>query len=109
MERACFLILSGKVTVTRGQRHVNTLGPGEFFGELAAIDPGPRNATVTALSESDLLMIGPRQFAALSEIPAFRDALLKSMANRLRAKSAARVAPMDEAYRAPVPAMAAPS
>ena len=60
------------------------MGPGDFFGELAALNPGPRNATVTALSELDVLIIGPREYTAMAEIPGFRDALLRSMARRLR-------------------------
>lgn len=82
--REFFLILSGTVAVTQGRRRVNTLGAGDFFGELAAMNPGPRNATVTALTEVDVLIIGPREFAAMAEIPGFRDALFKAMAHRLR-------------------------
>jgi CRP/FNR family transcriptional regulator, cyclic AMP receptor protein len=82
--REFFLILSGTVAITQRGRRVNTLGPGDFFGELAALNPGPRNATVTALSDVDVLIIGPREFDAMADIPGFRDALLKSMAGRLR-------------------------
>ncbi len=82
--REFFLILTGHVAVTRGGRRINQLGPGNFFGELAAMNPGPRNATVTALSEVDVLIIGPREFAATANIPGFRDALFLSMARRLR-------------------------
>ena len=39
--REFFLILSGTVAVTQAGRRVNTLGPGDFFGELAAMNPGP--------------------------------------------------------------------
>jgi CRP/FNR family cyclic AMP-dependent transcriptional regulator len=86
--REFFLILSGWVAVTQQGRRVNTLGQGNFFGELAAMDPGPRNATVTALSDLDVLIIGPREFSAMADIPGFRDALLRSMASRLRSMDA---------------------
>jgi CRP/FNR family transcriptional regulator, cyclic AMP receptor protein len=82
--REFFLILSGSVAVTQLGRRVNTLGSGDFFGELAAMDPGPRNATVTALTDLDVLIIGPRELSAMSEIPGFRGALFRSMASRLR-------------------------
>lgn len=82
--REFFLILSGTVAVTQQGRRVNTLGPGDFFGELAAMNPGPRNATVTALSDLEVLIIGPREFAAMTDIPGFRDALFKAMARRLQ-------------------------
>jgi CRP-like cAMP-binding protein len=86
--REFFLILSGSVAVTQMGRRVNTMGPGDFFGELAAMDPGPRNATVTALSDLDVLIIGPRELSAMSDIPGFRGALFRSMASRLRAVEA---------------------
>jgi CRP-like cAMP-binding protein len=94
--REFFLILSGTVAVTQKGRRVNMLGPGDFFGELAAMNPGPRNATVSALSDLDVLIIGPREFAAMADIPGFRDALLKSMARRLRTVDARLAAALDE-------------
>ena len=94
--REFFLILSGSVAVTQKGRRVNTLGPGDFFGELAAMDPGPRNATVTALSDLDVLIIGPREFSAMADIPGFRDALFRSMAGRLRTVDAQLAAALDE-------------
>ena len=100
--REFFLILSGRVAVTQKGRRVNALGPGDFFGELAAMDPGPRNATVTALSDLDVLIIGSREFAAMGNIQGFRDALLRSMASRLRAMDARLAAVIDQ-LEAPAP------
>ena len=94
--REFFLILTGTVGVTQKGRRVNTLGPGDFFGELAALNPGPRHATVTALSDVDVLIIGPREFAAMADIPGFRDALLKSMASRLRTVDARLAAALED-------------
>ena len=93
--REFFLILSGSVAVTQMGRRVNTMGPGDFFGELAAMDPGPRNATVTALSDLDVLIIGPRELSAMSDIPGFRGALFRSMASRLREVEARLAAVLD--------------
>ena len=40
--REFFLILSGTVDVTpNGRSHRTHLGPGDYFGELAAVNPGP--------------------------------------------------------------------
>ncbi len=96
IDRDFFLILSGMVKVTQKDRQVNTLGPGDFFGELAALNPGPRNATVTALSDVDVLIIGPRELNAMAEIPGFRDALLKGMASRLRTVDAQLAQAFDQ-------------
>ena len=93
--RELFLILTGSVAVTQQGRRVNTLSAGDFFGELAAMDPGPRNATVTALSDLDVLIIGPREFSAMADIPGFRDALFRNMASRLRVAEARLAAALD--------------
>jgi CRP/FNR family cyclic AMP-dependent transcriptional regulator len=93
--REFFLILSGSVAVTQAGQRVNTLGSGDFFGELAAMDPGPRNATVTALTDLDVLIIGPRELSAMSDIPGFRGALFRSMARRLRTLEARLVELLD--------------
>ncbi len=42
------MILSGRAKVVRGGRRAATLGPGEYFGEMAVIDGGRRTATVFA-------------------------------------------------------------
>jgi len=83
-DRELFLILDGTVEVMQAGRRVNALGPCDFFGELGALNTGPHSATVTALSDVELLVIGPREFDSLAQIPGFRNALLKRMANRLR-------------------------
>src|SRR5947209_8645666 len=42
------LLLQGKAKVTVNNRLRSVLGPGDYFGEMAIIDRGPRSATVTA-------------------------------------------------------------
>src|SRR3954452_23622770 len=43
-----FVIESGEVSISRGGEHIRKLGPGDYFGEMAVIDQGPRSASVTA-------------------------------------------------------------
>ncbi len=57
-----FIIDSGEATVTRAGTTVNTLGPGDWFGELALIAKGPRTATVTATSELRCRTLASFQF-----------------------------------------------
>ena len=49
-----FVILDGSADVTIGGRKKATLGPGDFFGEIALLDGGPRTATVTAKTDVNL-------------------------------------------------------
>ena len=82
--RELFVILSGRASVTRAGRVVNLLGAGDYFGELAAIEAAPRSATVTATTDLDVLIIGPREFEAIVDIPGFRNALFAGMSRRIR-------------------------
>jgi CRP-like cAMP-binding protein len=88
-----FLILEGNATVSRNGRKVATLGPGDYFGELALLDRGPRNATVKADGDLEVLVLGQREFSGvLDEVPTIAHKLLSSMATRLREADAKEVA-----------------
>jgi CRP-like cAMP-binding protein len=45
-----FLIVDGAAAIESGGESVASLGPGDFFGEVGALDQGPRTATVRATS-----------------------------------------------------------
>jgi len=87
-----FLILEGQATVRRNGRKVATLGPGQYFGELALLDRAPRNATVEADTAMTLIVVGQREFSGLlDEIPGLAHKILRSMATRLREADARAV------------------
>lgn len=46
-----FVILDGTAEVSRGDEVVATLGPNDFFGEIAILESVRRTATVTAVSD----------------------------------------------------------
>ena len=80
-----YLILEGQAVVRRNGRRVAMLGPGQYFGELALLDQGPRTATVVADADMTLLVLGQREFAAvLDAVPRVSHKLLQAMAHRLR-------------------------
>lgn len=80
-----FVVLSGKLSVSSGGKEFAVLGEGDFFGELALFDPAPRDATVTAVSASELLVIGSRQFIPLlQDVPLLARRVTAGLARRLR-------------------------
>ena len=89
--REFFLILVGEAVVRRGDDEVATLEPGQWFGELALIDNEPRSATVQAVTDMKLLVLGQAEFAGLLEtVPGIAAKLLTGMAHRLREADTAR-------------------
>lgn len=56
------LILQGKAKVTVNGRLRAKLGPGDYFGEMAIIDRGPRSATVTCDTDVQTLAIASWDF-----------------------------------------------
>ncbi len=83
--REFFVLLSGEVSVVAGGQEVNVLREGQWFGELAIIDPAPRDATVTATTDCELLLIDSRRFRPLlEEVPVLAHKIMVSLARRLR-------------------------
>jgi CRP/FNR family transcriptional regulator, cyclic AMP receptor protein len=79
-----FVILEGSVDISRGGKKLATLGPGDFFGELAMLGRVPRTATATAATPARLLVVGHREFTSLlASQPAIRDKVLRAVAQRI--------------------------
>ena len=88
---ALFVIISGKVKVTRvsddGREVILTiLSDSDFFGEMAIIDGLSRSANVTAIEDSEIFIIQRSDFLdLLYNHPEVSIALLQEMTKRLRA------------------------
>jgi len=79
------VLVSGHVGVERDGERINTLGPGDFFGEIALIERGPRTATCTTESPARLLVLNHRDFHSLiEEFPEIAALVLATLAHRVR-------------------------
>ncbi len=79
-----FIILSGSVTVHAGGK-THTLGPGQFFGEMALLAGKPRSATVTAAEPVEVLILETMYFRPfLIKNPSVAVTILEVVADRLR-------------------------
>jgi CRP-like cAMP-binding protein len=80
-----FVIESGTAQVSIGGEEVRMLGPGDYFGEIALIDSGPRSATVVA--DTDLTCQGMTAWAfrpLVESSPALAWPLIENLVARLR-------------------------
>jgi CRP/FNR family cyclic AMP-dependent transcriptional regulator len=88
-----YIIISGKVKVfssdEEGKEVVfSTLGPREYFGEVALIDEEPRSASVMTMESSKLAMISKADFQEyLARHPSIAISLLRTLARRMRVET----------------------
>jgi CRP-like cAMP-binding protein len=80
-----YVLLEGEAKVVRNGRKIATLGAGEWFGELALLDPAPRDADVVTISPGVVCMLDAKSFRKLvTEMPNLTSRLLAGLARRVR-------------------------
>jgi CRP-like cAMP-binding protein len=78
-----FVLAEGSAAVTASGNDVATLGPGDFFGEIAILGHGRRTATVTTTSAARLFVMFGAEFRRLQEAhPDIAGRLEAAMAER---------------------------
>ena len=79
-----FVIIDGKVEVTRKGKRVAMRGGGEFVGEIALLEETPRTATVTAKTPLRLFVLTRKDFRHLvNENPSVERKVLRALARRV--------------------------
>jgi CRP/FNR family cyclic AMP-dependent transcriptional regulator len=88
---ALYIIATGRVKIVLPPADAGepailaTLGPGQFFGELAVLDGRPHSASVVAVEPTRALMLGHADFERLFESePAIRHSLVLALASEIR-------------------------
>ena len=85
-----YIVLDGKIKLGRtssdGRENLLAiLGPGQMFGELSLFDPGPRSATVTAVTDASFASLSHEDLLKwLEGRPQVARGLLSQIASRLR-------------------------
>jgi CRP/FNR family transcriptional regulator, cyclic AMP receptor protein len=86
--REFFVLVEGSADVRRRNRKVNTLGGGDFFGEIALVSQRPRTATVTTSSPVRALVVTDQSFRSLLDrAPDVQRKVLQALADRVAADS----------------------
>ena len=85
-----YVVVEGMTRVTAEGEAVADIGPGSFFGEMALLDGGERVATVTALTDLELLVLHRDEFNEMLAIamPTIAPKLLAVVGRRVRALEA---------------------
>ena len=80
-----YLIVQGHAEVKRDGRTIRTLGPGEYFGEIALLCDRPRTATVEAKDPTTCFILTRWDFKGILEAnPTMAISLLEAVASRVQ-------------------------
>ena len=79
------VIVEGRAGVVQNGDTLRELGPGDYLGEIALIDGGPRTATVTAIDPVRALIVERSDFRRLiDDFSAVRFHVLTVLTQRIR-------------------------
>lgn len=94
ISQSMYIVVSGQVRVHDGDRTIAMLGPRDLVGELSALDPEPRLASVTAFDETHFFRLDHDPlFELMSEHTSVARALIHVLCDRLRAEVRTRDVP----------------
>ncbi len=83
-EDCMYLIVSGRVRITREGAFLRELGPREFFGEMAMFTGSTRSASIEAVEPVHLLRIERQDLLRLmEELPGIAIAICQTLSDRL--------------------------
>jgi CRP-like cAMP-binding protein len=82
---AFYVIVSGKVDVMKGGKHLTTMGGGDAFGEMSLLDGYPRATSVVAEEDTECLVMTRWDFTAeLNTNPSIALTMLPVLSKRIR-------------------------
>ena len=82
---AFYVVVDGRLVVSRNGMTLRELGPGDFLGEISLVDGRPRTATVTATGPVKALVIRRPEFLELMDrYGAVRLGVLMALTERVR-------------------------
>jgi len=90
VEEHLYAVVRGRLRVHHGERTITVLGAGSTVGELAALVPEPRTASVTALEPTVLLRIDrPLLEELLADRPALATGIIAALVAMVRERARA--------------------
>jgi len=82
---ALYVVLQGRIRLTRGNREIFSIGPGETLGNWALFDEEPSLATATCAEDTWLLKIGREDFfELLADHAEMTQKMFKALVKRMR-------------------------
>jgi CRP/FNR family transcriptional regulator, cyclic AMP receptor protein len=87
-----FVILEGSAKVLQDGKVIGRLQPGDYFGEISLLDPGPRTATVVASERTICLNLAGADFRdILVSEPKLALSVMRVLARRVRSSQSSKI------------------
>lgn len=91
-----YVLTTGSAEVIVNNRVVENLAHGSIVGEMGLVSPGPRSASVVAVTECEFVEVDEKRFQFLvQQTPFFATQVMRVMAERLR-KVNQMVTPLED-------------
>lgn len=85
VEDSMYIVVEGEVQVHRESKSIIVLGAGRSVGELAVLDPEPRSASATAITNCFLFRIDKEPFdEVMADRPEIAHGVIKALCQRIR-------------------------
>lgn len=85
LEIAMYIVLSGKIAISKGNKQITILESGQYLGEMSLIESKPRSASAKAIGDTILMEITEDQFNKyLASEPKALIAIMKTLSSRIR-------------------------
>lgn len=98
-----YIVVDGQVRVHRGDKTIILLDAGDSVGELAVLDPEPRSASVSTVTDTLLFRIGKEPFdEVMADRPEIARGVIQALCERVRAQGQALSAGEPQASNATV-------
>ena len=95
--RSMYILVRGRARVHVGDHTLSEISEGSVFGELAALDPEPRSASVTALDDVQLFRLDNNAlFELMAEHTDVIHSIVRVLCQRIRAKNTRALQAEDE-------------
>ncbi len=86
--RSLYIVVSGRVRVHLGDKDLAVLDKGSCFGEMSLFDAEPRSASVTAIANTECLVLTQQQlYEAIDETPGIAINIIRLLSRRIRSQN----------------------
>lgn len=91
-----YVLTTGNAEIIVNNRVVETIQHGNIVGEMGLVSPGPRSASVVALTDCEFVAVDEKRFQYLvQQTPFFAMQVMRVLAERLRAANQL-LAPLED-------------